>query len=238
MAEFTTEIGRDSRKTARIYISALAMHIVLSIIAYGIGLYVLWSVRENIYIIDIIITAKLVSILNLMVVNGQIIKNSGNGNLVTRTLNGLIVLVCLAIFVVLAQKMIWPSASLNELRPEARLFIGAIQKNIFWISAFPIFAYFILDVVTYFVVRKNIIERTITAWYIIFSDIPCVIPLIFIIGLAVTFGHHVHLNHHAEIEVFVGGSITIIILVSAISSKVVDIFRARNEHFLNSALKV
>ncbi len=225
---------RNPYGTAKEYIRTLVVHIILSVFVYYVVIYAVYALKSSISLIDIVTTIKIVSIANLIAVNASIAKEPMNGSVITRSMNGFISVVCAFILVLLVIKLIPLDVDPLDQNSEIKKWLNLGRKNLFWMSSFPIVAYLMLDIFTYFIVKNNEIKRTVASWYLIYSDIPCAVPLMVVISSVWMFGHRLRINHPDEIEVFVGGSMTVIILVSAITAKTVDKFREIHFRHLSS----
>ena len=207
------------------YILSISIFIAINITVYFIFVYLVTTFIGPLSVIDIISIVKLISLVNVIMINGHIIATPDSGVILIKSINSLIILFCVILVLGIVIKFVGFVVKEEGSNGDVVSFYKNFQNNIYWLSAIPVFMYFALDLLIFFMSPAGKKSRLIAARYIVVSDIPCVIPLATLVVSVVLFRDQLFDNSGADVEIFLGGSVTIIILTSAILTKTVDFYQ-------------
>ena len=87
----------------------------------------------------------------------------------------------------------------------------------------PLFAYGVLDFYIVVVRKSSRREQMVALNYLIFADLVCVFPLI-ALYILILLRIKLLISSQIDIELFVSGSMAIVLLSSSIAAKAVDLF--------------
>lgn len=201
----------------------LVRHVLLlSCIGFFVTYLVFLSIN-NITIIDVITSLELFSLAVLVIVNGEIAQGIDKRKMDLKAINYFILTITLLVMVFMVVNLL--GLEFTESRVEKGLLniITIIKNKMYWLSAFPLVAYAILDL--HIATSKNSSEKEkiVASYYLIFADIVCVFPLIILFCgsyiYSILTGDYIN-----NIELFVSGSMAIVLMSSAIATKAIDIF--------------
>jgi len=171
--------------------------------------------------------AKLISLCYILVVNGEISRKLNKEKPRLKKINKLILLIVIAIMIAVLLKIFGFSGENAANRSVfAYIYHSYIYKNLFIVSLVPVFLYAILDLSIAYTgffldedVGKAMQEKAVARRFFWFADAPAMFPLFLVLFLPWMAGVE---DSRENYELFYAGSASIVILISAISSAVVE----------------
>ena len=217
---------RDGKvKTAKPMIFPVVKHLMLNITLLVACAILIFFMRETFGAIEIVGVLKLASLAILLAVNGEIaVKVSGDRKDV-RNINYLIILFVAVTLIFQFLKILDLQLPESGNKGTTILVFEFLKDNIFWISTFPIFMYTALDFYIAFAGNSDNDERLIAKLYIMFVDVPIVFPLLVVLALSsilLWFD-----PSSVEQNLFISGSMAIIIISSSVATKAVNEMQER-----------
>lgn len=168
-------------------------------------------------LIDVVTACKIGSLVSILWVNGEIAHEIDRSRRGIRAAN----LVFLGVVALLIMVLL---AKLFHMKPTTAplaAFTQAIYGHLWWLSAFPLFAYGGLNIAVAYFVAGNRTEAAVAQRFVVFVYAVCVAPLLIVFILLYFFSRYLHAP---PIDVFTSGSMAVVLLASSFATKAVDTY--------------
>ncbi len=202
------------------YFVKILLYSAISGFAYATGLFLAKIFLNSLTLIHMILAAKCVTLSNYLIVNYQIARATPEH----KTLHTFISFGILFLLLLTVLKFVGLHDSTNSnISPYGIHVLKLIFGFLSLLTVLPLFAYFGIDLLIYYK-STDALKKKQAAEFIMFVDSVTLIPVALVLVAALVMykilpGYE---NRWDEIEVFVGGTLAVIVLVSAIATKTVD----------------
>ena len=206
------------------------IYVVLSALGYVAVTAVTFLIKSTVDLVDIVTLGKIFSLSMLIVVNGDVASDNDMKKPDIRISNYTILAVSLLLTIINTMKFFTLDIQNSSVSAAVKPVLQFLYSNVSWLSAFPLVAYAILDFYIAYLRTGTSLEKDVARKFLVFVDIPCVFPLIAIYALVVWCSQRFHADL-VGVEIFLSGSMAIVLMASAIATKAV-------EHYFGDALDV
>lgn len=180
-------------------------------------------VRETVTLVDVVTIGKIFSLVALLLVNGDVPRAVDKEQRDIKAINYLILVGVIFIIIISSIKFLGLDFDESTTAPFIKSSLNIVYKHIFWISAFPLIAYAMLDFYIAYVRRGAQEEKRTATTFFVFVDMVCVLPLVLVYFLSIVHAEFIT-GEKFEAAIFSSGSMAIVLLSSAIATKAVDVF--------------
>lgn len=207
----------------------VTLYILGLLVAYGVAIGAVFLFVATPGLVDMVSACKIVSLILLIYANREIphsIDLERNADI--QNANFLIVLMSIVVLVMMVVKTIVQDYSLLDTPERGKEVLSFFFRNSYWISALPIFAYFLLDLFIAFFREGSPNDRRVAVEFVLFRDLVCAFPLALVLLLTEAYRAFSPIPEAAaHAELFFGGAIAVILLSSAISTRALDLLQTR-----------
>ncbi len=197
--------------------------------AYALAIGAVFVFVASPGLVDMVSACKSVSLILLIYANREIphsIDLERNSDI--QNMNFIIVLLSIFALIFMIIKTIVQDYSLLDTPEKGKEILSFFFYNSYWISALPIFSYCLLDIHIAFFRDSSINDRRVAVEFVLFRDLVCAFPLGLVLILTETYrAFSPQPDAAAHAELFFGGSIAVILLSSAISTRALDLLQTR-----------
>ncbi len=185
-------------------------------------------IKDDVSLVDVVTIGKIFSLFMLLIVNGEIATDIDKRQKDIRIINCGILIVVIVITIITAMKFCGLDLEKSSISWFAKIILKFIYYNIFWISAFPLIAYAILDGYIAYMRNGTKKEKEVAVKFIVFVDLVCIFPLVLVYILTAIYSKIVT-SQVVGLEVFTSGSMAIVLMSSAIATKAVESYFSSSE---------
>ena len=180
-------------------------------------------IKNNADLVDVVTMGKMLSLGLVLLVNGKITKEIDKNQNDIKRINQFLLVCVLLIIIITFIKFISIDINKSSASTELKYLISLFYASIYWIGIFPLIGYAILDFYIAYIRRSTIEEKNVAKTFFIFVDIACVFPLLLIYIITISYTKFFTSKPLNE-EVFMSGSMAVVLMSSAIATKAVEIF--------------
>lgn len=180
-------------------------------------------------LIDAVTACKIGSLIAIIIANGEIDHRIDRSTRGIKWMNRSILFVVLVLAVGLSAKLLSGHETASGAESSASKPLHRFYQNLWWMSAFPLVAYGVLNMYIAYLGKGNVREKAIAARFFAFVYVTCVAPLLVVFLFLYFFGPYLHdpameYLHNPAMEVFTSGSMAVILLASAFATKAVEAY--------------
>jgi hypothetical protein len=187
--------------------------------AYLIGPGLVVAMLTNPTLIDVVTACKLGSLLSIIWVNGEIAHQIDKSRSTIRRTN----LIFLGAISLLSVALLGKLLHYQPASPFFGQVAEVVYRNLWWLASFPLVAYGALNLYVAYAMESDRTEAAAAERFLVGVYVICVVPLLVVFLFLYFFARYLH---EPFIEVFISGSMAIVLLASSFATKAVDTYFA------------
>lgn len=192
-------------------------------VVYIIITFLTPMIKNNADLVDVVTMGKMLSLGLVLLVNGKITTEIDKNQKDIKRINQFLLICIIFIIIITFIKSMGLDINKSSASTELKYLIGLFSNSIYWIGIFPLIGYAILDFYIAYIRRGTIDEKNVAKTFFIFVDIACVFPLVLIYIITISYSKILTSKPLNE-EIFMSGSMAVVLMSSAIATKAVEIF--------------
>ena len=211
-------------------LQSLYWRVAALVLAYGAATAITYMAIPSPSLTDVVNAFELVSLLVLIIVNGDISQEVNSGTPLLRKLNRCILGISSVLFFLLFLEVLSIPAVSTTGRSWLQHVLNLLENNIYWLSSFPLVAYAALDFYSAYGRPKSSISglaasvdsSVLAKRFIAFVDLACVFPLMLVLAFTL-FHQEADPSNQLDVRLFVSGSMAVVLVASSVAAKAVEI---------------